>query len=109
MSLCAVPPGPSGCHFRVPAFGCLVLACLLALAQTLLLLHEVNHLGHVDEEQCEICLAGAPLGAALRTAVHDFADRVSPHVPQLFAIVRPPLRWSCNAHRARAPPPGDGR
>ncbi len=78
------------------------------LAQTLLWLHDVEHLGHVDEEQCEICLAGAPLGAVLNTAVLDFTDCLGPLRLPLFAIARPPLRTIFNAHRARAPPPTDG-
>jgi len=57
-------PGPTH-HTQRPGPWTLVLfACVLVLAQALLVGHQVGHLAHGDETAaCEICLIGGGLGA----------------------------------------------
>jgi hypothetical protein len=54
-------------HTQRPGPWTLVLfACVLVLAQALLVGHQVGHLAHGDETAaCEICLIGGGLGAPL--------------------------------------------
>ena len=85
-----------------------MLAFALLLAQTLLAAHGVEHLEHEDSDLCEICLAGAPLGAALGTPLPGIlALTASPLLPQPAAVARPPLRAIYSAHPARPPPHAD--
>jgi hypothetical protein len=85
----------------------LLLVCALLLAQTLLAAHGIEHLAHADEELCEVCLAGAPLGAALGAAPLDGAPDATPPVPRASKLTRPALQAPFNPHPARAPPHAD--
>jgi hypothetical protein len=82
----------------------LLLACALLLAQTLLAAHAIEHLAHADEDLCEVCLAGAPLGAALGAALLDSAPNATLPAPQASKLTRPALQAPFNLHPARAPP-----
>jgi hypothetical protein len=85
-----------------------LLACVMVLAQTALALHDVEHLGHVEQDQCETCVAGASLGAAQVAAGLRPVPCARPPASQSTAIARPALRATFNAHPPRAPP-GDTR
>jgi hypothetical protein len=85
--------------------GGLLLACALVLAQTLLAVHALEHLAHLDEDQCEICLLGTPLGAALGSAMPALASLGTPNVAAIPSPVRRLVLQSCySPHLARAPP-----
>ena len=94
---------PSFRRRKQPLAG-LLLACVLLLAQTLLAAHAIEHLAHADEDLCEVCLAGAPLGAALAAAPLDSAPDAIPPVRQASKLTRPALQAPFNLHPARAPP-----
>jgi hypothetical protein len=76
------------------------------LAQTLLAAHGVEHLGHVDEDACEVCLVGASLGAGLGATAPSAALSANALSPQPVATPRPWLRLlaTFTPHSARAPP-----
>ena len=98
---------PSRFHSGFKTFGCLLLACMLVGAQLLLTLHTMEHMEHMehqDDDRCEICLAGAPLGVAHLTSALDLGYSVNSTPRPLVAITRPPLQAIFNANRARAPP-----
>ena len=82
----------------------LLLAVVLVLAQTLLLAHGIEHLGHGDADACEVCVTGAPLGAALVAAQPGLAPRDALTLPPSAALTRVALRAPFNPHAARAPP-----
>jgi hypothetical protein len=86
-----------------------LLACALLLAQTLLAAHAIEHLAHADEDLCEVCLAGAPLGAALGSALLDNAPCADTPMPWASKLARPALPIPFNPHPARAPPHADPR
>jgi hypothetical protein len=79
----------------------------LLLAQTLLAAHAIEHLAHADEDLCDICLAGAPLGAALGAALVDSRPCATTPVPRASKLTRPALQAPFNPHLARAPPHAD--
>jgi hypothetical protein len=43
----------------------LLLTVALVAGQGLLLVHEAEHIGHVDDGDCIVCLTGASLGAGV--------------------------------------------
>lgn len=100
----AVLPG-SG-HRKHP-LGSLLLACALLLAQTLLAAHGIEHLAHADEDLCEVCLAGTPLGAALGEAPPQIASSAVAPLHRADALTRPALPVPFNPHLPRAPPAAD--
>lgn len=85
------------------------MAGMLALAQTLLAAHGVEHLSHSDQEACEVCLTGVPLGAALGTTTLTIPAWVTAPLPLPNALTRLGLRALFNPHPARAPPRADRR
>jgi hypothetical protein len=84
--------------------GFTLLACVLVLAQTLLALHELEHLGQVEQERCETCTAGASLGAGQVAGALLLVPAARSPVSQPIAIAYPRLGATFNAHPARAPP-----
>jgi hypothetical protein len=82
----------------------LLAALALFQAQILLASHEIEHLEHVDDGACEVCLSGNAIGSPLAS---------SPSIP-LFppapaTLEQAPVFWpislSCfHVHHARAPP-----
>jgi hypothetical protein len=82
-----------------------LLAGVLLLAQTLLAFHEIEHLGHPEEDDaCSVCVLGAPLGAAIADPsailVLDQCYRTWP----IATADQPTLRTTFTPHSARAPP-----
>jgi len=100
----ATPAVPPSFRRRKQPLAGLLLACALLLAQTLLAAHDVEHLGHADEDLCEVCLAGTPLSAALGAALLDGAPNATLPVRQASKLTRPALQAPFNLHPARAPP-----
>jgi len=94
---------PCSRHRKHP-LGRLLLACALLLAQTLLAAHGIEHLAHADEDLCEVCLAGAPLGAALAEAPPEIARSAVAPLPRADTLTRPALPVPFNPHLPRAPP-----
>jgi len=84
--------------------GFTLLACVLVLAQTLLSLHDLEHLGQVEQEHCETCTAGASLGAGQVAGALLLVPAARSPVSQPTAIASPRLGAIFNAHPARAPP-----
>jgi hypothetical protein len=82
----------------------MALAGVLLLAQTLLAVHALEHLDNWGEDPCEICLAGAPLGAALGAPALVIELPDTSLLPQSMLDVRPSLCPLINAYSARAPP-----
>jgi hypothetical protein len=97
---------PSFRH-RKHLLGGLLLACALLLAQMLLAAHGIEHLAHADEDLCEVCLAGAPLGAALAEAPPQIASSAVPPLSRADAVTHPALPVPFNPHLPRAPPAAD--
>jgi hypothetical protein len=98
---------PSYRHRKHP-LASLLLAFALLLAQSLLAVHGIEHLAHdADEHLCELCLAGAPLGAALAEAPPEIASSAVPPLPRADALTRPALPVPFNPHLPRAPPAAD--
>lgn len=98
------PLDPSAAEALVRALGFMLLACMLVLAQTLLALHDLEHLGQVEQEHCETCIAGASLGAGQVAGALRLVPAARSPVSQPTAIAYPRLRAIFNAHPARAPP-----
>ena len=83
----------------------MALSGVLLLAQTLLAVHALEHLDNSGEDPCEICLAGAPLGAALGAPALVIELPDTSLLPQSMLVARPSLCPLINAYSARAPPP----
>lgn len=98
-------PGPSlsGPHARERLLVGVLLACALLLAQALLAAHAVEHLGHPDDEPCEICLAAAPLAPAFTSFPSPLICTGQP-LPRPLAHPTPAFRATFNPQRPRAPP-----
>jgi len=82
----------------------LLLAGVLLLAQTLLALHEAEHLGHLEEDACSICVLGAPLGAAIPGSASFLVPARSDNPWPIAGVCQPTLRPTFCPHCARAPP-----
>ncbi len=82
----------------------LLAACLLA-AQTLLLIHALDHLEKVTADNCDICLIGTSLGHA-----HSATTQALPATPALSHCLAAPLdhlflQQATPAPCSRGPPP----
>ena len=82
----------------------LLAAFALICAQFLWASHEIEHLGNVDKDTCQVCLTGHAIGSPLSSSSSTLAFPPAP-----AAVERPPgyspTAKSCyRAHRARAPP-----
>ena len=82
----------------------LLAACALLCAQVLLAIHQVEHLGHVDESSCEICLAGNALGSSLASSPSAFPFVPAPATLEQASGYRPVPTRPFRVHHARAPP-----
>uniref|UniRef100_UPI0025CCBEDA hypothetical protein n=1 Tax=Thiohalocapsa sp. TaxID=2497641 RepID=UPI0025CCBEDA len=67
----------------------------------------IEHLAHADDDLCEVCLAGAPLGAALAEAPPEMAGSAVAPLHRADALTRPALPVPFNPHLPRAPPAAD--
>ncbi len=82
----------------------LLAAFALLSAQVLLASHEIEHLGYVDEEACEICLTGAALGPTLVSSRPMLALCANAPPTEPFLHRQTAVRSFYRSHLARAPP-----
>jgi hypothetical protein len=88
-------------HTRRKRPALLVLLAFLFLAQTLLVVHRIDH-NKAEHNACALCVAADHPAAPPAAAVHALA--LSPPEPVAFAVARAASSALIVAYRSRAPP-----
>ena len=79
-------------------------AIALLCAQVLWASHQIEHLGKVDQDNCEVCVTGHAIGSALTSSPSAVPFPPAPASVEQTPGYRPTSKSFYRVHRARAPP-----